>query len=174
MPTKRSLPESTVPASLSSLITVPACDLSDALAAGGPESRHCLREWLALIPDPRKRAGRWHPLEFVLALAVCAFTAAGHDSPAAAAEWAAGCSRKTLLVLGGRPDPLTGQVWPPAARTFGRVFRKIDADALNRALYGYLEAMPPAAAPITTSHSSSPCAYRAPVLHIHVRVRTST
>ena len=30
---------------------------------------------------PRKRAGRWHPLEFVLALAVCAFTAAGHDSP---------------------------------------------------------------------------------------------
>ena len=135
-----------MPASLSSLITVPACDLSDALAAGGPESRHCLREWLALVPDPRKRAGRWHPLEFVLALAVCAFTAAGHDSPAAAAEWAAGCSRKTLLVLGGRPDPLTGQVWPPAARTFGRVFRKIDADALNRALYGYLEAMPPAAA----------------------------
>ena len=33
-----------------------------------------------------------------------------------------------------------------SARTFGRVFRKIDADALNQALYGYLEAMPPAAA----------------------------
>ena len=41
----------------------------------------CLREWLALVPDPRSPLGRWHPLEFVLALAVCAFTAAGHDSP---------------------------------------------------------------------------------------------
>jgi predicted short-subunit dehydrogenase-like oxidoreductase (DUF2520 family) len=28
-------------------------------------------------------------LVFVLALAVCAFTAAGHDSPEAIAEWAA-------------------------------------------------------------------------------------
>ena len=135
-----------MPATLSSLITVPACDLSAALAADGPERRHCLREWLALVPDPRSRAGRWHPLEFVLALAVCAFTAAGHDSPTAIAEWAADCSRETLLILGGRPDPLTRHVWPPAARTFRRVFGKIDADAFNRALYGCLEAMPPAAA----------------------------
>jgi hypothetical protein len=55
-----------VPVTLSSLITVPTRDLSAALA---------------LVPDPRSRAGRWHPLEFVLALAVCAFTAAGHDIP---------------------------------------------------------------------------------------------
>jgi predicted transposase YbfD/YdcC len=133
-----------VPASLSSLITVPARVLSAALSAGGRESRCCLRQWLLLVPDPRKRAGRWHPLEFVLALAVCAFTAAGHDSPTAIAEWAAGCSRETLLVLGGRPDPLTGRVWPPSARTFRRVFAKISADALNQALYGFLAVMPPA------------------------------
>ena len=68
-----------------------------AALAGGP-SRLCLREWLLLVPDPRKRAGRWHPLEFVLALAVCAFTAAGHDSPTAIAEWAAGCPREVRKV----------------------------------------------------------------------------
>jgi alkyl sulfatase BDS1-like metallo-beta-lactamase superfamily hydrolase len=32
----------------------------------------------------------------VLALAVCAFTAAGHDSPPAIADWAAGCSQAAL------------------------------------------------------------------------------
>jgi predicted transposase YbfD/YdcC len=132
-----------VPALLSSLIVVPRDGLSAALA--GAPSRLCLREWLLLVPDPRKRAGRWHPLEFVLALAVCAFTAAGHDSPTAIAEWAAGCSRESLLLLGGRPDPLTGRVRPPSTRTFRRVFARIDADALNQALYGFLEAMPPAA-----------------------------
>jgi len=133
-----------VPASLSSLITVPARELSAALEPGAA-SRHCLRRRLLLVPDPRNRAGRWHRLEFVLALAVCAFTAAGHDSPTAIAEWAAGCSRQTLLVLGGRPDPLTGHVWPPSTRTFRRVLARIDADALNQALYGFLKVMPAAA-----------------------------
>jgi predicted transposase YbfD/YdcC len=135
-----------VPASLSSLITIPARAFSAALSGGGAESRRCLREWLVQVPDPRKPAGRWHPLEFVLALAVCAFTAAGHDSPAAVAEWAAGCTRETLLLLGGRPDPLTRRARPPSARTFGRVFGKIDADAFNQALYAYLEAMSATAA----------------------------
>ncbi len=133
-----------MPAVLSSLIDVPRDGLSAALAVG--PSRLCLRECLLLVPDPRKRAGRWHPLEFVLALSVCAFTAAGHDSPTAIAEWAAGCSRQTLLLLGGRPDPLTGRVRPPSTRTFRRVLARIDADALNQALYAILEVMPTAAA----------------------------
>jgi hypothetical protein len=125
------------------------------LAADDGPSRPCLRDWLRRVPDPRSPLGRWHPLEFVLALAVCAFTAAGHDSPAAIAEWAAGCPRETLLILGGRPDPLTGHVRAPSGRTFRRVFAKIDADALNQALYGFLEAMPAAAAkelPEVTRH----------------------
>jgi hypothetical protein len=73
-----------VPVSLSSLITVPAHAVSAALSAGGRESG-CLRRWLLLVPDPRKRVGWWHPLEFALALAMCAFTAARHDSPTAIA-----------------------------------------------------------------------------------------
>jgi predicted transposase YbfD/YdcC len=113
------------------------------MSAGGA-SRCCLRNWLRLVPDPRGRAGRWHPLELVLALAVCAFTAAGHDSPTAIAEWARDCSQETLAALGGRTHPLTGRVRAPSARTFRRVLAKIDADAFNQALYDYLEVMPAA------------------------------
>jgi hypothetical protein len=138
---------------LSSLINAPAGKLSGVLAAD--ESRCCLRAWLARVPDPRSRLGRWHPLEFVLALAVCAFTAAGHDSPTAVAEWAAGCSQFTLAVLGGRRDAWTGRVRPPSARTFSRVFGRIDAGAFNAAVCGYLAAVPaspPGALPAVTRH----------------------
>jgi predicted transposase YbfD/YdcC len=142
-----------VPVLLSSLIDVPAGKLAGALAADG--SRCCLREWLARVPDPRSRLGRWHPLVFVLALAVCAFTAAGHDSPEAIAQWAAGCSQATLAALGGRRDPWTGRIRPPSVRTFSRVFGRIDAGAFNAAVYGYLAALPagsPDAFPGVTRH----------------------
>jgi predicted transposase YbfD/YdcC len=98
---------------------------------------------------------RWHPLEFVLALAVCAFTAAGHDSPVAIAEWAACCSQDTLAVLGGRRDAWTSRIRPPSVRTFSRVFDGIDAEAFNAALYGYLAAVsagPLDALPAVTVH----------------------
>jgi len=130
-----------VPALLSSLINAPAGELSRVLAADG--SRCCLREWLARVPDPRSRLGRWHPLVFVLALAVCAFTAAGHDSPTAIAEWAAGCSQATLAALGGRRDPWAGRIRPPGARTLCRIFGRIDAEAFNAAVCGYLAALAP-------------------------------
>jgi DDE_Tnp_1-associated len=142
-----------MPVFLCSLIDAPAGDLAGALAAA--ESRCCLRDWLALVPDPRSRLGRWHPLEFVLGLAVCAFTAAGHDSPEAVAQWAAGCVPETLALLGGRRDPWTRRIRPPSARTFARVFERIDAEAFNAALYGYLAALSassPGALPAVTRH----------------------
>jgi predicted transposase YbfD/YdcC len=144
-----------VPVLLSSLIDVPADELPAVLAAGDDTSCCCLRDWLARVPDPRSRLGRWHPLEFVLALAICAFTAAGHDSPAAIAEWAAGCCQTTLAILSGRRDPWARRIRPPGARTFSRVFARIDAGAFNAALYGYLAAMPaspPDALPAVTRH----------------------
>jgi DDE_Tnp_1-associated len=131
-----------VPALLSSRIDAPAGDLAGALAAGEDVSRCCLREWLARVPGRRSVLGRRHPLEFVLALAICAFTAAGHDSPVAVAEWAAGCSKDTLAVLGGQRDPWARWIRPPSARTFARVFACLDAEAFNRAMYGYLAALP--------------------------------
>jgi len=138
---------------LSSLIDAPAAQLSGALAADDSPSR--LRGWLARVPDPRSRLGRWHPLEFVLGLAICAFTAAGHDAPEAVAEWAAGCRQDTLAALGGRRDPWTGRIRPPSTRTFSRVFGRIDAEAFNAALYGYLAALPASPAdalPAVTRH----------------------
>jgi len=67
-----------VPVLLSSLIDVPPGQCGMPPAADNV-SRCCLREWLARVPDPRSVMGRWHPLGYVLALAVCAFTVAGHD-----------------------------------------------------------------------------------------------
>ena len=142
-----------MPVLLSSLIDAPAAQLSGALAADDSPSR--LRGWLARVPDPRSRLGRWHPLEFVLGLAICAFTAAGHDAPEAVAEWAAGCRQDTLAALGGRRDPWTGRIRPPSTRTFSRVFGRIDAEAFNAALYGYLAALPASPAdalPAVTRH----------------------
>lgn len=69
--------------------------------AGDALSRPRLREWLAQVPDLRKPKSRWHPLEFVLALAVCALTAACHDPLSAITDWAADCTQD---VLGGRRD----------------------------------------------------------------------
>lgn len=133
-----------MPALLSSLINVPREELSAVLAPDGVP-RPCLREWLAGVPDPRSPLGRWHPLEFVLALAVCAFTAVGHDSPSAIADWACGCSQEVLVILGGRRDPWTRQVRPPCERTFRRVFTRVDAVAFNDVVHGYLAALPQAA-----------------------------
>jgi predicted transposase YbfD/YdcC len=139
---------------LSSLIDVPSGQCG-ALPAADVVSRCCLLEWLARVPDPRSVMGRWHPLGYVLALAVCAFTAAGHDSPAAIAEWAAACSQATLAALGGRRDPWSGRVRPPSARTFSRVFARIDAEAFNAAVHGYLDALdgvPAGPLPQVTAH----------------------
>jgi hypothetical protein len=113
-----------VPALLSSLVDVRRDELSAVLSADG-RCRPCLRGWLARVPDPRSPLGRWHSLEFVFGLAVCAFTSAGHDSPSTIADWAAGCCQETLAVLGGRRDPWTGKVRPPCERTFRRVFTGI-------------------------------------------------
>jgi predicted transposase YbfD/YdcC len=130
----------TVPALLSSLIDVPADELSGVLAADGVPCP-CLGEWLGQVPDPRSPLGRWHPLVYVLGLAICAFTAAGHESPVAIAEWAAACSQATLAAVGGRRDPWSGRVRPPSVRTFSRVFARIDAEAFNAAVHAYLDAL---------------------------------
>jgi hypothetical protein len=84
-----------VPVLLSSLIGVPRCDLSGALAFDDASREH-LRGWLACVPDPRSRLGRWHPLEFVLALAlaVCAYAARPGTTAGEAITERACCCRK--------------------------------------------------------------------------------
>jgi predicted transposase YbfD/YdcC len=77
---------------------------------------------------------------------VCAVTATGHDSPTAIAEWAADCPRETLAALGARRDPLTRRHRAPSARTVSRVLAGVDADAMDKALCGYLAERAAAAA----------------------------
>lgn len=104
---------------LSSLTDVPAGRLAGALAAD--ESRCCLREWLSRVPDPRSRLGRWHPLVFVLALAVCAFTAAGHDCPEAPAEVATALRNARCPVsMPTSPRNSDGPSWPRHLPPAGR------------------------------------------------------
>ena len=106
------------------------------------------------MPDPRSALGHWHQLEYVLALAVCAFTGAGHDSPVAIAEWAAGCSQETLALLGGRRDLWTRRIKAPSARVLPGL-RKIDAEAFGATVHGYLDAldgMPTGPLPQVTVH----------------------
>jgi predicted transposase YbfD/YdcC len=126
-----------VPALPSSLLDLPESH-PDPATAGDPAACVRLSGWLARIPDHRSRLGRRHPLAAVLAVAVCAVTATGHDSPTAIAEWAADCPQETLAALGARRDPLTRRCRAPSARTVSRVLGGVDADALDAALCGYV------------------------------------
>lgn len=87
-----------------------------------------LFEVLGKVPDPRAGRGRVHPLRFVLAVAVVAFTTAGFASVSAAAQLAAGLSRNVLLDLGARADPFTGAVRAPSEATIRRVVAGVDSD----------------------------------------------
>ena len=102
---------------LSSLITVRADSVSDALSAGGDESRLCLCDWLRTVPDPRGKTGRWHPLEFVLVLAVCAFTAAGHDRFTAVGQWIKRAGQDDLARMRAPWDPVAGRYRAPDEKT---------------------------------------------------------
>ena len=126
-----------MPALLSSPVQVPEDQSGEAIAAD-PAGRSCLADWLSRVPDTRSGLGRWHPLTFVLGLAVCAMTAAGVDSVTAIGEWAADCSQQTLQALGGRLDPFRRRYRAPSIRTFGRVLAGIDIEAFNAAAYGFL------------------------------------
>src|SRR6266702_1156388 len=66
---------------------------------------------LEALPDPRSRQGRVYPLACLIAVAVCAFTAAGND-------------------------PLTGRYRAPDEKTIRVVLDRLDPRALARALLG--------------------------------------
>ena len=129
-----------MPALLSSLTDASRNDLSAVLAADGP-SRPCLRDWLARVPDPRSALGRWHPLEFVLALAVCAFTAAGHDSPSAIARLGVRLLPAGPDRPGRAPRPVDGRGAAARRAHLPPRLRQDRRGAFNDAVHGYLAAI---------------------------------
>jgi predicted transposase YbfD/YdcC len=92
-----------------------------------PTRHERLVEALQTVPDPRDRRGVRYSLAGVLALAVTA-TVAGCGSFAAIGQWAAKTAVDTLASFG-----LTSGSAPDES-TLRKLFARIDADALDRAL----------------------------------------
>ena len=61
---------------------------------------------LEALPDPRSPRGRVYPLACLIAVALCAFTAAGNDRLTAVGQWIRRASQADLARLRAPWDPL--------------------------------------------------------------------
>ena len=91
---------------------------------------------LEALPDPRSPQGRIYPLACLIAIAVCAFTAAGNDRLTAVGQWTRRASQADLARLRAPWDPVTGQYRTPDEKTVRVVLDRLDPRALTRALLG--------------------------------------
>ena len=91
---------------------------------------------LEALPDPRSPRGRIYPLACLIAIAVCAFTAAGNDRFTAVGQWVKRASQADLARLRVPRDPLGGRYRAPDEKTIRVVLDRLDPRALARALPG--------------------------------------
>ncbi|MFC3572079.1 transposase family protein [Streptomyces yaanensis] len=91
------------------------------------------------MPDPRRRRGRRHPLPYVLTVAACAVLA-GAKSLTAIAEWAADASDRLLFCCGAALCDPDRPFRAPSEATMRRVLQRIDGDAFDAAIGGWLTA----------------------------------
>jgi predicted transposase YbfD/YdcC len=91
---------------------------------------------LEALPDPRSRQGRVYPLACLIAVALCAFTAAGNDRFTAVGQWIRRASQADLARLRAPWDPLAGRYRAPDEKTIRVVLDRLDRRALARALLG--------------------------------------
>ncbi|MFF6780779.1 ISAs1 family transposase [Streptomyces sp. NPDC012510] len=118
--------------------------------AVGEVSADGLLRALAKVPDPRDPRGVRYRLATLLAIGVCAMTAAGHNSLVAIAEWARRCDQKVLARLGCPFDPFAGRYRAPGERTLRDAFAKVDPGALTDAGFARLTALAsPATGPLS-------------------------
>ena len=61
------------------------------------------------LPDPRSPRGRVYPLSCLVAIALCAFTAAGNDRFTAVGQWVKRAGQADLARLRAPWDPLAGR-----------------------------------------------------------------
>src|SRR5215468_6692553 len=78
---------------------------------------------LEALPDPRSPRGRIYPLACLIAVAVCAFTAAG--------KWIRRASQADLARLRAPWDPIAGQYRAPDEKTIRVVLERLDPRALT-------------------------------------------
>jgi predicted transposase YbfD/YdcC len=93
-------------------------------------------ERLEQVKDPRSAQGRIYPLPCLLAIAVCAFTAAGHDRLTAVGQWIARATPADLARLRAPRDPLSGVYRVPDEKTIRVVLDRLEPAELTRALLG--------------------------------------
>ncbi len=109
------------------------------LAKLGPiEADHVadLRPYLESVPDPRSRRGRWYPLVSILVVCAAAVVS-GAKTIDEVAEWGQRATTGLLESLGVRRHLLCWRRCPSRA-AIGRVLERIDGDALDAAVGGYL------------------------------------
>jgi predicted transposase YbfD/YdcC len=91
---------------------------------------------LEALPDPRSPQGRIYPLACLIAIAVCAFTAAGNDRLTAVGQWTRRASQEDLARLRAPWDPVAGRYRAPDEKTIRVVLDRLDPRALTRVLLG--------------------------------------
>src|SRR5690349_4210443 len=91
---------------------------------------------LEALPDPRSPRGRIYPLACLIAIAVCAFTAAGNDRFTAVGQWTKRAGQADLARLRAPWDPVAGRYRAPDEKTIRVVLDRLDPRALARALLG--------------------------------------
>ena len=91
---------------------------------------------LEALPDPHSPRGRIYPLACLVAIAVCAFTAAGNDRFTAIGQWIKRASQADPARLRAPWDPLGGRYRAPDEKTIRVVLDRLDPRALARALLG--------------------------------------
>src|ERR1700719_2687095 len=121
---------------------MPAMALSRAAARavesgpGGQDLAAGTWQRLHALPDPRSPRGRVYPLACLIAIAVCAFTAAGNDRFTAVGQWIRRAGQADLARLRAPWDPVAGRYRAPDEKTIRVVLDRLDPRALTRALLG--------------------------------------
>lgn len=112
-----------------------------------------LLDRLGELADPRDRRGVRHLFVSLLGIAVAA-VGSGARSWTEIGEFARELTPEQLARLGARPSPYTGRYTPPDEATIRRALQRVDPQALDRLVGGWLGARQPPAADGTAADDS--------------------
>jgi hypothetical protein len=99
-----------------------------------------LKERLSQIPNLRLPRGKRHRKLSVLTVALCALLCSASNY-AAIAQWTKSCTQNMLKRLGCRLNRKTGRYEPPSEPTIRRFLQEVNAEAVDTAVYGWLQAL---------------------------------